>query len=84
MKPEDLFVKHVEFSERFDIRRDLELDTVDDTFLEQFNLDFIGLFVLFALFSIFLVYTFLSYLYSATVFALKLLDNSLLISKKID
>jgi hypothetical protein len=61
--PEELFVKHVEFAERFDVTKDLELDSADDSFIEEFNLDIIGLAALFLSLFVFLLYILLRYLY---------------------
>lgn len=68
IKAEELFVKHVEFSERFNVAKDLELDSTDDTIFEQLNLDIIGIGLLFLILVIFLACKFLRYLYR--VFAL--------------
>jgi hypothetical protein len=55
--PKEFFVKHVEFAERFDVTKDLELDSADDSFIEQFNLDIFGLIILFVVLSGLLLYT---------------------------
>jgi hypothetical protein len=81
IKPEELFVKHVEFAERFDITKDLELDSADDTLIEQFNLDIIGLALLFLALSVFFMYKFLRYLYSVFVLVSRVLNR--LDSKKL-
>jgi hypothetical protein len=51
--PVEMFVKHVEYAEKFGQLEELQLDTMDETIVEEFKLDLVAL----ALVSIFLIYT---------------------------
>lgn len=81
LKSDELFIKHVEFAERFDMAKDLELDSADETLFEQFNLDIIGLGLLFTFLLVFLVY---KILYGGFVTASRLLGRGELNRKKVD
>jgi hypothetical protein len=86
LRPEQLFVKHVEFAEKFDVVEDLELASADDSFFEQFNLDIFGVIFLFALLAGFLVYKLLRLLFRCFALVSGLFNSNMLISrtKKLD
>lgn len=74
-------MKHVEFAERFDVSEDLELDSIDDSFVEQFNLDIFGFGLLFLAAFSFLVYRLSMFLFRYAVLVSRLFNSYLLISR---
>jgi len=73
----DVFLKHVEFAEKFGRLEDLDLETADDNIFEQFHVDLIVIGVLLAL----SIYWILSFLTKRMVLFLKVLSESLRVSK---
>ncbi|KAI6170748.1 Glucuronosyltransferase [Aphelenchoides bicaudatus] len=90
ISPEETFVKFVEYAERFDVTKDLMLDAANETIIQEFNLDIIGLGLLFALVVGYLTYKASHYFYICAVLALNVvlrILNSVAVtsrSKKVD